>query len=91
MDSVFYVLKGFVVLAITVLDVAMLIRAVLSWVDPMGDGRLITFLTVITEPVILPFRALCAAFHWFEGCPLDVPFSMALIALLVLRILLGGL
>ena len=73
-----------------VLDTAMFVRAIMSFFNPMGDDRISIFLTMITEPIILPFRKLCASRHWFEGSPLDVPFFMAVVALLVLQMLIGG-
>ena len=88
LEVVFYLLRQFALILIEVLDIAMLIRAVLSWIDPMEEGGLSSFMVMITEPIILPFRKLCAARHWFEGSPLDVPFFMALIALVLVRVLL---
>ena len=75
---------------VDVLDLAMLIRAVLSWFDPMQDMKLSGFLYMITEPIILPFRKLCAKNHWFEGSPLDVPFFMALLALMLLGFIVSA-
>ena len=88
LEVVLYLLKQFVLVLVEVLDLAMLIRAVLSWIDPMEEGGFSTFMVMITEPIILPFRKLCAARPWFEGSPLDVPFFMALLALILLRLLL---
>ncbi len=88
MEVVLYLLKQFVLVLVEVLDLAMLIRAVLSWIDPMEEGGFSAFMVMITEPIILPFRKLCAARHWFEGSPLDVPFFMALLSLILLRLLL---
>ena len=88
MEVVLYLLKQFVLVLVEVLDLAMLVRAVLSWIDPMEEGGFSSFMVMITEPIILPFRKLCAARHWFEGSPLDVPFFMALLALILLRLLL---
>ena len=91
MEVVLYLLKQFVLILVEVLDIAMLIRAVLSWIDPMEEGAISSFVVMITEPIILPFRKLCAARHWFEGSPLDVPFFMALLALILVRTLLVAL
>ena len=58
-DTVFYILKSTIVMLIDVLLFAMFVRAILSWFDPMHEWRLSGFLTMITEPVILPIRILC--------------------------------
>jgi len=88
LEIILYVLKNFLLIAIEVLDIAMLVRAIFSWIDPMAEGRLLSFLILITEPIILPFRKLCEKKNWFVGSPLDVPFFMAILALFLVRFLL---
>lgn len=88
MDTLFYILRQFVIIAIDVLLFAMLIRAIMSFIDPMREGKVINFLTMLTEPVILPVRALCAKFHWFEGIPLDFPFLITTLLLSLIQTLL---
>ena len=87
-DTLFYFVKQFIWILLYVLDVAMLLRVILSWVNPTEEGGISAFFVMITEPIILPFRALCAKMHWFERSPLDVPFFMALLALILLRALI---
>ena len=36
---------------------------------------------VVTEPIIMPIRALCNRFGWFQGMPLDMPFFLTMILL----------
>ena len=88
MEVILYVLKKFLLVAVEVLDIAMLIRAIFSWIDPMSEGRLISFLILLTEPIILPFRKLCQRMNWFVGSPIDMPFFMAILALFLVRFLL---
>lgn len=71
-----YVLIRFVSIFFDVLLFAMLGRAICSWFMQEGESPLLNFLFIVTEPVILPLRMLCAAFGWFEGVPLDMPFMM---------------
>ena len=66
----------------------MFLRAIMSWIDPMGESGFRNFLVALTEPVILPFRVLCAKMHWFEGTPLDVPFLMTVLVLMILQSIL---
>jgi uncharacterized protein YggT (Ycf19 family) len=73
---------------ISALDLAMFLRAIMSWIDPMGESGFRNFLVALTEPVILPFRVLCAKMHWFEGTPLDVPFLMTVLVLMILQSIL---
>lgn len=80
---------GLVSALLSVLLFAMLGRAVFSWFDPMGESKIAAFLFVLTEPVIFPIRALCAHFHWFEGLPIDVPFMLTVLALMILDLLVS--
>ena len=83
-----FMLTDLTFMLLSALDLAMLLRAIMSWVDPMGESGFRNFLVALTEPVILPFRVLCAKMHWFEGTPLDVPFLMTVLVLMILQSIL---
>ncbi len=87
LDTVFYIFERTIILLIDVLLFAMFVRAILSWFDPMHEWRLSGFLTMITEPVILPIRILCDKMHWFEGVPLDIPFMLSWLILMIVQTL----
>ena len=72
-------------LLIDVVDVAFLLRAILSWFDPERSGRFSAFLFMVTEPMILPVRALCYKKNWFQSTPLDVPFLITILLLSLLQ------
>ena len=74
------IVKNIVLALLSVLDFAMLGRAIVSWIDPMGDGPLASFLYAITEPIILPFRKLFEKMNWFVGVPIDMAFLMIVIS-----------
>ena len=71
-----YVIVQFVLIFIDILSVAMFVRAILSWFTMGEQTRIGTFMYVVTEPVIMPIRALCNRFGWFQGVPLDMPFLL---------------
>ncbi len=90
MDVVVYLFKELISAILSVLLLAMFLRAILSWlVDPTGEGKLMTFLYAITEPVIIPVRALCEKNHWFEGMPMDVPFMLSYLLLTLIDLILS--
>jgi uncharacterized protein YggT (Ycf19 family) len=66
----------------------MLIRAVIGWFFE-AEGRFISFLYVLTEPVVIPIRKLFVRFNWFQDSPLDVAFSFAFIAIFVVETVLN--
>lgn len=76
---------------INVVWFAMFVRAILSWVDPMNEWKISAFMLAVTEPVIFPVRKLCEKMHWFEGTPLDMPFMLTWLVLIVARLLLDTL
>ena len=73
-----------VVIFIYVADFAMLGRAVLSWIPEGNQTRIGAFLYVITEPFIMPVRGLCHRFGWFQGVPLDMPFLITSMLMLLI-------
>ena len=87
MEEALYIISNVVRIALTVLQLAMLVRAVLSWF-PIEPNGFIEFLQVITEPLIYPFRALFARLNWFQNSPIDMSFVAASIVLLILTFLL---
>ncbi|MBQ9796198.1 MAG: YggT family protein [Clostridia bacterium] len=87
MVYVIYFVKQTVLALLGLLDFAMLLRAILSWFDQLGESKISMFLYAITEPLILPIRRLCNKMNWFQGTPLDMPFMLTLIVILVLQTL----
>ena len=88
MSYVVNLIKNIALALLGVLDIAMLGRAILSWVDPMGDGPLASFLYTVTEPVIFPFRKLFEKKNWFMDVPIDMAFFFAMISIMILQTLL---
>ena len=81
----------FIVIFLDVVSLAMLGRAILSWFPTDGPTRIGSFLYVVTEPFIIPIRALCARFGWFRGLPLDMPFLLTMVSLSFVSLLLQAL
>ena len=85
MRAVAYVFTVFIVRLIDVLELCMLVRALLSGFDPMQEWGITRFLHFVTEPIIMPIRALFTRMHWFEGFPLDVAFLVTWLLLSAIR------
>lgn len=77
----YYTLSGM----LTVLWLALFLRAVVSWFDPTGEGVLSGILYLITEPLIHPIRVLFEKKEWFTETPIDVPFFVLILLVAVLR------
>lgn len=85
MELAIYVMRQTLLLLLNVVDVAFLLRAILSWFDPERSGRFSAFLFLVTEPLIVPVRALCYKRNWFQSTPLDVPFLITILLLSLLQ------
>ena len=80
MDILLEILRGTVSLVIVVLDTAMFVRAIMSWL-PFGEGKFADFLYALTEPLILPIRLLFNKMGWGTNLPFDIPFFRTFVLL----------
>ena len=88
--QVFYFLINLVHFLLIGLELAMFLRAILSWFAMASDGvaRLHGFFMLITEPIVLPFRKIFDHFGWGADVPLDLPFMAAYMSILLLSLFL---
>lgn len=87
MAYVLQILSNVVALLLMGIQLAMVVRAILSWF-PMDGNRFTDFLFGITEPFIYPVRVLFEKLNWFQNLPIDVPFMVTYLILMVLSMLL---
>lgn len=90
-DLILLFLRQTVLVFLEVLGIAFFVRAILSWFDPMGEWRLSGFLYALTEPITIPVRALCERMNWFQGIPMDIPYTITWLLLMLVQILLSAL
>ena len=84
MDIVIEVVRITLSLLISILHVAMFIRAIFSWF-PMGENKFSQFLYALTEPVIYPVRRIFEALNIGVGLPIDIPFFVTFLLLSVIN------
>lgn len=87
MEFVLQILVNVVILLLSVIQLAMLVRAILSWF-PIDSNRFIDFLYGITEPFIYPIRRLFERLNWFQNTPIDMPFMIAYLLIWILLMIL---
>lgn len=88
MDYVIYVIVRVVQVLLYGLQIAMLLRAILSWFMTDEESRLGNLLYCITEPVIMPVRALLEKLGWFQNTPLDMSFFFTYLLISIASMLL---
>ena len=86
MSIVLTVMADVVVLLLSAIQLAMLVRAILSWF-PMDSNGFTDFLYGITEPFIVPIRLLFQKMNWFQNVPIDVSLMGSYLLLSILSML----
>ncbi len=88
MYTIVYILTSTIRFVIVVIEFLMMGRAILSWIPMDDDNPVEDFLYTVTEPVIMPVRAVLDYFGWFQSLPIDMSFLITFILLSILEMLL---
>ena len=81
MTYVYYMFRSIALSLISVLEILMLARAVMSWFPQVQGNRFHQAVTAFTEP----FRSLVNQIPALRGFPLDISFMLAYLALIVIE------
>ena len=81
------VIKNIIILFLTAVQFAMLLRAILSWF-PIDSNKFTDFLAVVTEPFIQPIRVLFDKMGWFRNLPIDISFFASYMILSIILMIL---
>ncbi|OPZ86039.1 MAG: YGGT family protein [Firmicutes bacterium ADurb.Bin419] len=78
-------------LLLYVIEIALVIRAVLSWIPNISrDNPLIVILNQVTEPILTPVRAMVEKSSFGRNSMIDIsPLIVFLIIEVVRRVLMG--
>jgi len=74
MPTALYIFTQFIKIMLGALQIALLVRAVFSWLPTDEEGTVLTFVTHITEPVLLPVRNLLSRSESISSMPIDLSF-----------------
>ncbi len=83
-----YVIATTLRIAVGFYQMALFIRALLSFFDPEEEGFFARLLALITEPIIAPVRALMNRFGWGADLPIDLSFLVTVVLLSGLSLIL---
>jgi YggT family protein len=72
-------LRNFVLFVVLALQLLILARVLLSWVDPTGRGRFAAFIIQMTEPILAPVRRVLPRTGMFDLAPLIVILVLGVI------------
>lgn len=72
-----------------VINFAMLMRAILSWLPIDDDNPLLIAVCMVTEPLIHPMRLFLDRFESLRHSPIDISFLATTLLIFVALMLLG--
>lgn len=82
------VLITFFDLFVTVFNVLLLVRVIMSWIYPSPDAsNIYRFFYSITEPVLAPVRKLLPGSNMLDLAPLVVFFGLQILQQLITRLI----
>ncbi len=76
-----YIFATTVMFLLTVLDIAMFLRALFSWFPMLDDSAFGDFIYAITEPLIVPVRVIMHKIIPAENSPIDLSFFITFLLL----------
>jgi hypothetical protein len=89
MEAILYIFAKVISLMIGALSLAMSARVIMQLVSmltshDLSDNKFYLFAYTVTELYVTPFRYLCSKFNLFMGTPIDAPFFIAYLSLVIL-------
>ena len=88
MEQLFYLLAKTVSVLFSVVSFAMLIRVVIPWfLDPL-ESRVYAIVCLVTEPFIIPVRAILEKLDIGQNSPLDWSFMITYLLFSIIQMIL---
>ena len=88
LTAFFYTVSTVASLLISLLQLLMFVRAVISWFPVDDDNVILRFSYTVTEPFIYPVRLLLDRIPAFSEMPVDISFTVTFLLLFVLQLFL---
>ena len=88
MDQVLYIAANSAYYLLWVIQIMLFLRAILSWFMQEEESGFMFVLVGLTEPVLMPFRALLQRSEKMRSIPIDFSLTFAMIVLILLQTML---
>ncbi len=88
MLAIIYIFTTLVSVFLSILQLLMLVRAIMSWIPMDEDSAIGNFVFAMTEPVIYPARLILERFEFVSRSPIDISFFAALVLISIVQMLL---
>lgn len=90
-EQVLYIAANSAYYILWVIQVMLFLRAIMSWFMSEEESGFMFLLIGLTEPVLMPFRALLQRSEKMRSIPIDFSLTFAMIAVILLQTLLESL
>ena len=90
MEAIFYITAKVISLMLSAISLAMSARVIMQIIAQMTSydiqgNKFYVFCYAVTEIFVTPFRYLCDKLNLFRGTPIDAPFFIAYITIVLLN------
>jgi YggT family protein len=80
---------NFVIALITLMEFLILARALLTFFPEIAEGKIGEFVFTVTEPVIIPARAILSKIEATKNLPFDLSYIVAILILSFVQFILS--
>lgn len=88
MTTILFIFAKCISLLLSVVSFCMLVRMILSFFPAFAESRVAVFVTLVTEPFIIPVRTLMYRFGIGQDSPIDWAFSLTYILIYIVQLFL---
>ena len=88
MEAVLYVIAAVIAITLDLVSLAFLFRALMPLFCDVETNKIYLFVCLITEPFILPVRAILVKFNLLQGSPFDWSFTIRYLLIAFVRMFL---
>lgn len=88
MEAILYVIAAVIAITLDVASLAFLLRALMPLFCDVETNKIYLFVCLLTEPFIIPVRAILVKFNWLQGSPFDWSFTIAYLLIAFVRMFL---
>ena len=88
MQAIFLIFSKCISLLLSAVSACMLVRMIISFFPALQESKVNAFVTVVTEPFIIPVRALLHRLNIGQDSPIDWAFSLTYILIYIVQLFL---
>ena len=85
--EILYILAKTVELFLSVISTCMFLRVIMQFFD-VGGSRVFQFIVTVTEFFVFPFRVIMARLNIMQNTPIDAPFMVAYLFVIITSLVL---